>query len=311
MNKIVVTGATSMIGSAIVETAVKEGCERIYAVVRQECMKLSRLPEDDRVRVVYCDLPQYEQLPELIGEPCEVLYHVAWQGTGKTRDRSISGQADNIGYTLKALHAAKELGCRMFVGVGSQAEYGKTGLDKIGPDAPTAPVSAYGVSKYAAGRLARMEADRLDISCVWARVFSVYGKYDKETSMIASAVNKFLRHEVADFTAGTHKWDYLYSSDAGRAFYKIGEHAQGSAVYCIGSGEARPLREYIEMMRDAVDPSLELGLGKIPYPADGPLEICADISTLSADTGWRPEISFRQGIEEYVEIYRGGYQTLK
>lgn len=306
MSKLVVTGATSMIGVALIEAALERGCDLIYAVVRRDCQKLFRLPADGRVKVIPCDLDQYEKLPELIGEPCDVFYHFAWNGTGAARDNSICGQAENILYSLNALHAAKGLGCRMFVGSGSQAEYGKTRLEKIDQASPIAPFSAYGVAKYAAGRLARMEADKLEIACVWARVFSVYGKYDKDTSMVASAIKKFLNHEVPDFTAGTHKWDYLYSADAGRAFYMIGENAPGSAVYCVGSGEARPLAEFITEMRDAVDPTLEIGLGRIPYPQDGPLEICADISTLRADTGWSPHVDFEQGIKEYVKFLTMG-----
>lgn len=309
MDHIIVTGATSMLGVALIEAALDAGCRRIFAVVRENCAKLDRIPEDSRVRRVPCSQGEYNRLPELIGEPCEVFYHFAWDGTEVPRESSISVQPENISGTLNALHAAKRLGCRMFVGAGSQAEYGKTRLDRIGPDAPIAPFSAYGVAKYAAGQLARLEADKIGIACVWARVFSVYGKYDRDLSMIAGSVKKLLNHETPNFTAGTHKWDYLYSADAGRAFYMIGENAPGSAVYCVGSGEARPLAEFIKKMRDAVDPALEVGLGRLPYPPEGPLEICADISTLRADTGWSPQVGFEQGIKEYVKFLTmgGGY----
>ena len=286
MNRIVVTGASSMIGAAIVEQALNAGCEQVFAVVRAGCGKLSRLPLNERVKTVFCNIDQYERLPELIHEGCEVFYHIAWDGTGASRDRSIQGQANNVVYTLKALHAAKDLGCRMFIGAGSQAEYGKSMLDKIGPDALTSPISAYGVAKYAAGRLGRMEADRLGLDFVWARVFSVYGKYDKETSMISSSLRRFLRHEPA--------------------FVMIGQRVHGSRVYCIGSGQSRPLRDYIVEMRDAVDPTLEISFGKIPYTDAGPISICADISALTADTGWQPVVEFQQGIRECIRSIEEG-----
>ena len=306
MNRIVVTGASSMIGAAIVEQALNAGCEQVFAVVRAGCGKLSRLPLNERVKTVFCNIDQYERLPELIHEGCEVFYHIAWDGTGASRDRSIQGQANNVVYTLKALHAAKDLGCRMFIGAGSQAEYGKSMLDKIGPDALTSPISAYGVAKYAAGRLGRMEADRLGLDFVWARVFSVYGKYDKETSMISSSLRRFLRHEPADFTGASQRWDYLFSDDAGRAFVMIGQRVHGSRVYCIGSGQSRPLRDYIVEMRDAVDPTLEISFGKIPYTDAGPISICADISALTADTGWQPVVEFQQGIRECIRSIEEG-----
>lgn len=46
---------------------------------------------------------------------------------------------------------------------------------------------------------------------------------------------------------------------------RIGSPIEMPYVYCIGSGQARPLREYIETLRDAVDPSLPLGIGDKNY----------------------------------------------
>lgn len=52
-----------------------------------------------------------------------------------------------------------------------------------------------------------------------------------------------------------------------------GENAPGSDVYCVGSGETRLLAEFIRKMRDAVDPALEIGLGRLLHSPEGPLEI--------------------------------------
>lgn len=60
-------------------------------------------------------------------------------------------------------------------------------------------------------------------------------------------------------------WDYLYSADAGYAMYLLGEKGVPGKTYCIGGGTARPLREYIEAIRDAAAPGAEIGFGEIPY----------------------------------------------
>lgn len=75
---------------------------------------------------------------------------------------------------------------------------------------------------------------------------------------------------MPDLTAGEQKWDYLYSADAADALYRMACHGRSGAVYPVGSGTARPLREYIETLRDAIDLALPLGLGKIPY---GPQQV--------------------------------------
>ena len=80
--------------------------------------------------------------------------------------------------------------------------------------------------------------------------------------------------------------------------------AEDGTVYPLGSGTARPLKDYIETLRDAIDPALPLGLGEVPY---GPLQVMhlqANTSALQEDTGWRPATPFEEGIRETIEWVR-------
>ncbi|MCH1981363.1 NAD(P)-dependent oxidoreductase [Ruminococcus sp. OA3] len=303
MKRIVVTGATSMIGAALIEVCLAHGIE-VYAVVRVGSGKLWRLPCHEKLHVVPCELADMECLPGLIGQECDTFYHIAWGHTGAARNQSVRLQSDNIGYTLDAAEAAKELGCRRFIGAGSQAEYGVLDLTAIGPDAPENPRTPYGISKLAAGKLAFACAKELGLECIWPRIFSVYGIYDKESSMISEGLRKMLNGEATEFTKAEQRWDYLYSRDAGNAFYLIGEKGRDQAVYCVGSGRARRLSEYIYAMRDAVDPGIIPGIGRRKYPEGAVMNLCADIRTLTEDTGFMPEYSFEKGIRETAEWLR-------
>lgn len=293
-----------MIGASIIEAFLKTEVQNVYAVVREGCSKLSHLPEDDRVHIITCQMDQYKNLASMIPESCDLFYNIAWDGTGQTRNNSIQGQAYNIVYALDALHAAKELGCKKFIGAGSQAEYGLCNLPKIGPEAPIQPVQSYGVTKFAAGRLLEMEAQKLDMISIWVRIFSVYGKYERDNTMISGAIRALLRGERPSFTEGIQLWDFLYSEDAGEAFRAMGEKTGECRTYCLGSGEARPLREYILALRDAIDPNLEVGLGEIPYKSKAIMNLCADISLLTEDTGWTPAHSFEEGIRLTIAHYK-------
>lgn len=302
MKKVVITGATSMLGLATIDECLKNRIEKIYAVVREASPNLNKLPNDERVIKVYCQISDYEKLDSLINDTCDVFYHMAWDGTGIKRMASVTGQSDNIGYTLKALKSAGNLGCKKFIATGSQAEYGISDLDKQSPDSHVDPCTAYGIAKYAAGKMAMLEAERLDISCIWVRVFSVYGEYDKASSMLTSSILKMLNGEKVSFTPAEQMWDYLYSEDAGRALFLIGEKVTGNHVYCLGSGVKRSLKEYIEIMRDRIDKTLPLGIGDIPYPKNAVMNICADIESLTSDTGWKPQVGFEDGIEKTIKF---------
>ena len=72
-------------------------------------------------------------------------------------------------------------------------------------------------------------------------------------------------------------------------------------VYCLGSGTAKPLREYIESLRDCIDPDAELGFGDIPYGEAQVMYLCADTSELEADTGFVPATTFEDGIKATVQ----------
>ena len=245
MKTIVVTGATSMIGVSTIEACLATDIKKIYAVIRPNTKRLSRMPDDKRIEYIECDVESYRLLPIMITEKCDVFYHIAWSVTGSERNKDILGQANNVRYTIDAVNAAFDLGCQKFVGAGSQAEYGKLDVDRINEQSPVNPVQPYGIAKYAAGKLGAEEAKRLGIDFFWIRIFSVYGKNDKPSTMISTAVRKLLQGEHTSFTAAEQRWDYLNCQDAGKAFYLVGEKAKGNKVYCLGYGQARPLHEFI------------------------------------------------------------------
>lgn len=293
-----------MIGAALIKECIKKGIE-VYAVIRASSGKKMRLPESEKLHMVDCSLEELEALPQKITEKCDTFYHIAWGNTGENRNSSTELQSRNIAYTLAAVKAAYALGCRRFIGAGSQAEYGPMDVDKISPDSPVNPTTPYGAAKLASGHLARMFCKELGMECIWPRIFSVYGIYEKETTMVASGLRKMLAGEKTSFTPALQRWDYLFSADAGRAYYLIGEKGKDGAVYCVGSGRAAPLKDYIEIMAELTGAE-ETGIGARPYPAGAVMNLCADISSLTADTGFVPEYTFREGIRETITWLKTG-----
>lgn len=296
----VVTGPTGAIGIALCEKLLRENVT-VYAVCRPGSSRIKDLPKAAALHVVECDAKELATLPQKMeGVSVDAFFHFAWAHTIGQGRNDMPAQIENIQSTIDAVRAAKALGCQVFLGAGSQAEYGRVeGLLKS--DTPAFPENGYGMAKLCAGQMSRVEAKALDIDHVWVRILSVYGPHDGPMTMISGTIRRLLAGERPALTAGIQRWDYLYAGDAADAFYLAACHGRNGAVYPLGSGQAMPLKDYIIQMRDAIDPALPLGLGEVPY---GPLQVMhlqADISALQADTGFAPKTPFAEGIRRTMD----------
>nr|WP_317399343.1 NAD(P)-dependent oxidoreductase [uncultured Gemmiger sp.] len=297
----VVTGPTGAIGTALCQNLLDHGLT-VYAVCRPSSPRAAALPVSDRLHKVDCDAADYASLPGKVGQ-ADAFFHFAWAHTIGPGRNDMPAQIENIRYTIDAVRAADALGCQVFVGAGSQAEYGRVeGL--LEPDTPANPENGYGMAKLCAGQMSRVEAASLGVDHVWARVLSVYGPHDGPATMISGTIRALLAGQCPPLTAGEQKWDYLYAADAAEAFYCMAHSGQNGAVYPLGSGQARPLKEYILALRDAIDPALPLGFGQVAYGPKQVMHLQADIGPLTRDTGFVPQTGFTEGIRKTIEWVR-------
>lgn len=297
MKKIIVTGATSMIGMALIESAIKEGTE-VYALVRPNTNREDRIISSPLVHIINGTL---ENMHEIEGLPldCDVFYHFAWMGTGKTQRDDPAIQERNIRYTLEAVSLAKQCGCKKFVGAGSQAEYGPT-EGVIDDDTRLTPMISYGMAKLAAGNLSRKLCEQLGITHIWGRIFSVYGPHDNDGTMLDYAIEQFSKREEAIFSAATQMWNYLYESDAGRIFYLIGEKVEENSVFRIANKHSQPLKLYIQEVAKIMD-SENLCVFKKPDNNNTVygIETCDD--KLFEVIKYQPRVSFEEGIKIMIQ----------
>ena len=303
MKKVIVTGATGMIGASMIEQMVADGIE-VTAVIRPNSPKRSNLIEHENVKVVECDINCLLDLKEKLEKGYDTFYHFAWDGTyGDSRDDAML-QEKNVRNTLEAVELAHALGCEVFVGAGSQAEFGFV-EGELSDCVPKNPITGYGIAKYMAGKLSAVMCACLGMRQSWGRIVSTYGPRDNSYTMVMSSVIGMINGERMSFTKGDQIWDYVYGGDCSKAFYLIGKYGKHGKAYTIGSGKSKLLREYIEIIRDVVNPELEIGIGEREYYPNQVMRLTADISELTADTGFVPEVDFAEGIRRTMEWYKG------
>ncbi len=303
MKSVLITGPTGAVGQALIRKCLEEQVE-VTAVCRPDSPRAGSLPESALLELVSCDLGNLAALPRILeGRSFDVFYHLAWAGTFGDSRQELKSQWQNIGWTLDAADAAHALGCRRFIGAGSQAEYGRNG-GPLKAETPAFPENGYGAAKLCAGQMSRLRCEQLGMDHIWTRILSVYGPYDGKDTLIMYAIRTLLKGEIPALSAGEQIWDYLYSGDAGEALFLLGEKGRAGKTYPLGSGEGRPLKEYILELRDQIDPQAELDFGKIPYGPKQVMHLCADLSELTEDTGFSCRVPFREGIARTIEWYR-------
>lgn len=296
LNKLLITGCTGAIGSAIVDQAIKADY-KVTCIVHKNSKRLSNLPKLDLVSIIKFDLCDYKNLE--LSEKYDVFIHLAWDKTfGGGRD-DVDVQLKNVGYTLDAIRLAKRCGCSVFIGAGSQAEYGVQTVD-LTPDLPVNPESGYGIAKYTAGKMSAMLCKQLGLRFNWLRILSVYGKNDGENSLISYTIRELKNGRSPEFTKCEQDWDYLNSEDAARAFLAVAEKGIDGKIYPLGYGKGRKLSEYLIDIQKIINPEIKLEFGKKEYYPHQPMHLVADVSELIKDTCWNPEVNFINGIKEIL-----------
>jgi UDP-glucose 4-epimerase len=294
--KILITGATGFLGAHLVRRLAREDVQ-MALLIRPGSNRWRIEPLPKNATIIpgsLADLPtkQIEQFAP------DTIVHAAWHGVTNQHRNDPSQIAENLLPTLKLI----EVGCKHFIGLGSQAEYGPLNK-KISETDPTEPTTLYGATKLSACHLTRQLCGQQGIRWSWLRVFSTYGPLEDLSWMIPYLIRELLAGKKPALTACEQKWDYLFGPDAADAIWSVAK-SNATGLFNLGSGRAESLRKIVETLRDTVDPKLPLGIGEVPYRPDQVMHLEADISKLTKATGWTPATSLEDGLKQAVAWHR-------
>lgn len=297
MNRIVVTGATSFIGVHLIKEWMKQDCE-IFAVVRPNSNNIDRVPIDAKIHILEMDMSEYDRITSCIAE-ADVFYHLAWEGARAPYRDDVEMQKKNYKCAVVAMEVANSLGCKLFLGSGSQAEYG-VAKGTVDESYPCNPNTEYGRQKLNACIALAEKAEKYGMRFVWTRIFSIYGQYDYAGTLIMSSIDKMKNNEPVEMTECTQLWDYLHVQDAARAMIMFVENECPNGVYNIASGNYRPLKEFVKDIQKVLGSQSRLEFGAVPYGKNGPVNLEPNIEKIKKYLKWEPRIEFVEGLRRLV-----------
>ena len=289
MERILVTGAAGFLGWNLVDYLLSHNFS-VEAVVRPGSLSNARLRSHPHLHIIPLAMEEIAHLSEQITEPCDYAVHLAWD----SRRMDFAAQRGSLSSTLDLVEELDVIGCRRFLGIGSQAEYGMTN-DVMEETRLPQPVTPYGAAKVAALHMTRLRAQQLGIDWLWGRVFSVYGTYEPETTLLSYLARTLRSGETPQMTAGTQLWDYLHATDAAAAMHALLTRGRVGEVYNIAHGDVHPLRSFAEEVREFLAPDRHIDYG---VSERVPTSMRPSVEKIQAHTGWRARVNFPDGVQK-------------
>src|SRR5262249_38263108 len=152
--------------------------------------------------------------------------------------------ARNIVDALQLVDLAADAGATIFVGAGSQAEYGPYERPIVESDPPK-PTTLYGIAKLASGLMTERRCAERKLRFAWLRIFSADGPKDGESWLIPPLIRTLRANGRMALTACEQRWGFLHARDAAAAVRLVLASDDARGFYNLGSPDAPPLRETV------------------------------------------------------------------
>jgi len=322
---ILVTGGAGFIGGHLAESFVDDGhdvtcldiLEPFYDLgLKEHNIEVARetaTTTDGSYTFVEGSTTDTELVDELV-EDVDIIYHQAAQaGVRASVDNPTKVTQYNINGSQTVLEAARKHDVDRVVNASSSSVYGKPAYLPYDEKHPTEPVSPYGASKLAVEHYMRVYTEVYGLPTVSLRYFTVYGPRMRPNMAISNFVSRCMRGDPPEiYGDGTQTRDFTYVADIVEANHRLltDDSADGEAMN-IGSTDTIDIATLAEVVRDAVDPTLDIV--HTAARAGDAEHTHANISKATELIGYEPTLDIRDGVAEFIEWYeqnRAWYEPL-
>jgi dTDP-glucose 4,6-dehydratase len=311
--KILITGGAGFIGSHFVRTLLTggyTGFETAEAVVLDKLTyagnlaNLDPVRDNPRLQLVRGDIIDTSLVDGLMADVDAVVHFAAESHV----DRSILGAADfvmtNVVGTQTLLDAALRRRVGKFLHVSTDEVYGSIEHGSWPETHPLEPNSPYSASKAGSDLIARAYARTHGLDVSITRCSNNYGPYQFPEKVIPLFVTNLLDgKQVPLYGDGGNVRDWLHVDDHCRGIHLVLAKGRAGEVYNIGGGTELSNRELTERLLAACGGTWD-AVRQVPDRKGHDRRYSVDISKISAELGYAPQVPFETGLAETVEWYR-------
>ncbi|MCX5790433.1 MAG: SDR family oxidoreductase [Elusimicrobia bacterium] len=295
----VVTGGAGFIGSHLAERLLKDG-HRVRVLDNLATGRLANLAHIRGPRLSFhrVDISRLARIAPFINGADWVFHLAALADIVPSIEEPLRYHQANVDGTVAVLEAARRAGVRRLVYTASSSCYGIPDAFPTPETAPAKPMYPYALTKYLGEQYAMHWAKTYRLPCVSLRLFNVYGPRSRTAGTYGAVMGVFLAQKLAGlpFTVvgdGRQTRDFTYVTDVADAFVTAAESDVMGECFNVGSGGTYSINELVRLLGGPVT--------HVPKRPGEPDCTFADTRKIRKRLGWRPKISFKEGVQRVLE----------
>lgn len=301
MNKVsLITGGAGFIGSHMVDLMISKGHE-VRIIDNLECGRLENLSHHKKninLNFYNADINN-KNLKDSFFKNIDYVFHFAGIGDiVPSINFPYKYFQTNVLGTLNILDKVyKNSKVKKFVYAASSSCYGigKTPT-KENDDIQT--LYPYALSKFQGEQIVLHWSKVYKLPSNSIRIFNAYGTRVKTSGAYGAVFGVFLKQKIEKkpFTLvgdGSQKRDFIYVTDVANAFYSVARRGNVGQIYNCGANNPKSIKYLIELLDGEVV--------KLPKRPGEPDITWADTKKIEKDTGWKPTVSFEQGVKKMLK----------
>jgi dTDP-glucose 4,6-dehydratase len=312
---IFVTGGAGFIGSEFIRQMA--GSARIinfdkltYAGNLDNLTEAAKEPGYSLVRGDVCDA---QAVMDALPEGCDAIVHFAAESHV---DRSIAGAEEfvrtNVLGTQVMLDAARRRNVKRFLHISTDEVGGDMPPDGwFREDDPLKGSSPYAASKAGAELLVGAAARTFGMNTLITRTSNNYGPYQFPEKLLPLAISNVLEDRpIPVYGDGMQVRDWVHVTDNCRALRAVLERGRAGETYHIGGGNPLPNIEVLRTLLKILGKPESL-LTTVTDRLGHDRRYAVDFSKTTRELGWKPEISFADGLAKTIQWYQDNAEWVR
>jgi UDP-glucose 4-epimerase len=310
---VLVTGGAGFIGSHLATRLLSLG-HRVIVIDNEATGRREDVPAG--AELVRGDVSRIADLEPLFAGGLDAVLHVAGQvSLIRSFTNPVVDLRTNVEGTLNVLRLCLAYKVPRLLYASSMTVYGRDGALPTPEDTPCAPISYYGITKYAAERYVHTTAERsdleFDLHVTSFRMYNVYGPRQALDNPYQGVLGIFLGNLLRDepitiFGDGHQSRDFIYIDDVVDAWVGALDNAASyGQVINLGSGRQLSINALADYVLGAFGHSRDDWPVRHASARPGEQrQVEAEVVRARAVLGWKPRVAFEAGLAETVRWAR-------